>query len=39
MDKLIKRLKELSIQVPLEKNFDWEFPISPINIPEMNGTI
>ena len=34
MDKLIKRLKELSIQVPLEENFDWEFPISPIAIPE-----
>jgi len=39
MDKLIKRLKELSIQVSLEENFDWEFPISPINIPEnINGT-
>jgi len=39
MDKLIKRLKELSIQVPLEENFDWEFPISPINIPEnIDGT-
>ena len=34
MDKLIKRLKELSIQVPLEENFDWEFSISPIKIPE-----
>ena len=39
MDKLIKRLKELSIQVPLEENFDWEFPVSPINIPEnIDGT-
>ena len=39
MDKLIKRLKELSIQVPLEENFDWEFPISPIAIPEnIDGT-
>ena len=34
MNKLIKRLKELSIQVPLEENFDWEFPKSPINIPK-----
>ena len=34
MDKLMKRLKELSTQVPLEENFDWEFPISPIKIPE-----
>lgn len=34
MDKLVKRLKELSVQVPLEENFDWEFPISPIKIPE-----
>ena len=39
MDKLIKRLEELLIQVPLEKNFDWEFPIAPINIPEnIDGT-
>jgi hypothetical protein len=39
MNKLIKRLKELSIQVPLEENFDWEFPISPIVIPEnISGT-
>ncbi len=34
MDRLIKRLKELSAQFPLEENFDWEFPISPIEIPE-----
>ena len=34
MDKLIKRLKELSLQVPLEDNFDWEFPMAPITIPE-----
>ena len=34
MDKLIKRLKKLSVQVPLEENFDWEFPVSPIDIPE-----
>ena len=34
MDKLIQRLKELSIQVPLEENFDWDFPKAPINIPK-----
>ena len=34
MDKFIKRLKELSDKVPLEENFDWEFPVSPIEIPE-----
>ena len=34
MDNLIKKLKELSMQVPLEENFDWEFPMSPINIPQ-----
>lgn len=39
MDKLVQRLKDLSIQVPLEENFDWEFPTSPIKIPEnINGT-
>ncbi len=34
MDKLIKRLKDISLQVPLEENYNWEFPISPILIPE-----
>ncbi len=39
MDKLVQRLKDLSIQVPLKENFDWEFPTSPIKIPEsINGT-
>ena len=39
MDKLIKRLKELSVLVPLEEKFDWEFPVSPIHIPEnISGT-
>jgi hypothetical protein len=39
MDKLIKRLKELSVSEPLEEKFDWEFPRSPIEIPEnISGT-
>lgn len=33
VNKLIKRLKELSLEVPLEKNFDWNFQDSPLPIP------
>ena len=39
MNTLIKKLKELSVQIPLENNFDWEFPLSPIIIPKnINNT-
>ena len=38
MNKLTKRLKELSAQVPIEENFDWEFPTAPIEMPENINT-
>jgi hypothetical protein len=34
LDLLITRLKELANLVPLEDNYNWEFPTPPIDIPE-----